>query len=101
MFAVSFTADKITEESGAAGLADSSGYIDPSWSMFKFMHEEDSAIVESFSTREAALEYVENTIGSLESVEERPDGSTILYGSEGQRDEQWNCWTYAGHVEVA
>lgn len=74
-YAVRFTADIYTPESLDAGIPDRSGWVEPAWSVWAPDSEQTAA--STFDTWQAALRYIEQTIGAVE-----PSG-TEDYGTRG------------------
>ena len=90
---VRFTADRITEESAAEGMAAESGWIDPIRARDIRPNREDVAPY-GFSSREEAVEWVESVIGAIET-----GNYVTYYGVDAQQDmETGDYWMYAAHL---
>ena len=92
---VRFTADRITEESGAEGMAAESGWIDPMNMKEIFPNREDVGVY-GFGTWGEAVEWIESVIGAVETT----DGESY-YGIDSQMDMiTGDYWRYAAHISA-
>ena len=90
---VRFTAERITEESAAEGMAAESGWIDPIRARDIQPNREDVAPY-GFGTRKDAVEWIESVIGAVETS----DGESY-YGIDAQQDmKTGDYWRYAAHL---
>lgn len=90
---VRFTADRITEESAAEGMAAESGWIDP-MRMKDIRENREDVGVYGFGTKAAAVEWVESVIGAVETT----DGESY-YGIDSKQDIiTGDYWSYAAHI---
>lgn len=92
-FTVQFTADRVTEESAAEGMAAESGWIDPELSMRRIFDDADEVAAFRFDTYEEAESFIEETIGECE------DASAPSYYAKDERIYDGESWRYAGHIE--
>lgn len=95
-FLVRFTADRITEESAAEGMAAESGWVDPKWSRRKLHDDPKYVTAAGFDTLAECQEYIESVIGATEPTE----GDTY-YAVDAEQDvETGDHWKYAAHIET-
>lgn len=92
---VRFTADRITEESSSEGMAAESGWIDPMNMKEIFPNREDVGVY-GFGTWDAAVEWVETVIGSIETGDRE-----TFYTVDAQMDMiTGDYWRYAAHISA-
>lgn len=90
---VRFTADRITEESAAEGMAAESGWVDPIRARDIQPNREDVAPY-GFGSREEAVEWIESVIGAIETG----DYETYYAIDAVQDMETGDYWKYAAHL---
>lgn len=94
MFKVTFTADRLTEESIDLGASEENGYVNLDWNRFEFVAEEDEDTpAGEFETREEAEKFIEESIGYTEA------SGDSYYAADGAYDNEGNQWRYAGHID--
>ena len=97
MFFVTFTADRITEESASEGMAADGGFVNIEVDRFNILEDFDSVIEHGFDSFPELLEFIEEQIGDTEG-----DSSRSLYAIDPQRMNYDDGVTYmfAAHIEV-
>ena len=94
-FEVRFTGERHTEESDTHGDAAERGWVDPSWSMRVLFEDRGGVEVKTFDTLDEAVEYIEETIGSVD----QNDAPFNYYANDSRMDlESGDSWRYAGHI---
>lgn len=92
---VRFTADRITEESAAEGMAAESGWIDPIRAR-DIMPEREDVAPYGFDSREEAVAWIPSVIGEVETSDEE-----TFYAVDSVQDkETGDYWRYAAHLSV-
>lgn len=90
---VRFTADRITEESGAEGMAAESGWIDPIRMKEIYPNRSDVGVY-GFGTWAEAVEWVETVIGAVETGDRE-----TFYTVDAELDMiTGDYWRYAAHI---
>lgn len=93
-FEVSFTADVVTEESAAEGMAARSGWVDKAWSRTEVFENKEDVRVHLFDTREEAEEFIESEIGSADSY----DGEDWYAADPHEDYRTGESVHYCGHI---
>lgn len=97
MFFVTFTVDRITEESASEGMAADGGFVNIELDRFNILEDSETPIEHGFDSFPELLAFVEEQIGATEG-----DSSRALYAVDPQRMSYADGETYmfAAHIEV-
>lgn len=94
---IRFTYDVVTEESAQHGDTAKRGWYIPG--MGKFAEDDASASEHIVCTAKQAVEEIQRTVGSIDSISDNRNGATF-YPADSEQDYQTGDYTsYHAHVE--